>query len=201
MAMVMPRARSSGALSISANDTYLLALFFMPSTLVIAAVKVVLPWSTCPMVPTFTCGLVRSKIFLAMCPGPSPLACARLRGDSCSDIPRYGLVVRELHRVRGAPLRHAAQVGRIAEHLGERHLGPHDLGLAARLHAFDLPAAAIQIAHHVTQELVRGRDLHLHHGLEELWIRFSQGGARRLRAGHLEGHLVGVDLVVRTIHR
>jgi hypothetical protein len=43
--MVMPRARSSGALSISAKEVNL-ALPFMPSTLVIAAVKVVLPWST-----------------------------------------------------------------------------------------------------------------------------------------------------------
>ena len=28
-------------------------------TFVIAAVNVVLPWSTCPMVPMFKCGLVR----------------------------------------------------------------------------------------------------------------------------------------------
>ena len=31
---------------------------------VIAAVSVVLPWSTCPIVPTFTCGLVRSNFAL-----------------------------------------------------------------------------------------------------------------------------------------
>jgi hypothetical protein len=30
-------------------------------TFVNAAVKVVLPWSTCPIVPTFTCGFVRSN--------------------------------------------------------------------------------------------------------------------------------------------
>src|SRR5438477_8474880 len=29
-----------------------------------AVVKVVLPWSTCPIVPTFTCGLVRSNFGL-----------------------------------------------------------------------------------------------------------------------------------------
>src|SRR5690606_28647821 len=33
---------------------------------VIAAVNVVLPWSTCPIVPTYTCGLVRSNFALAM---------------------------------------------------------------------------------------------------------------------------------------
>jgi hypothetical protein len=37
---------------------------------VIAAVKVVLPWSTCPMVPTFTCGLVRSNFSLAISSTP-----------------------------------------------------------------------------------------------------------------------------------
>src|SRR3982074_125616 len=35
-------------------------------TLVSAAVKVVFPWSMCPMVPTFTCGLLRSNFSLAM---------------------------------------------------------------------------------------------------------------------------------------
>jgi len=40
---------------------------------VIAAVKVVLPWSTCPMVPTFTCGFVRSNFSLAISKYPSNL--------------------------------------------------------------------------------------------------------------------------------
>src|SRR5258706_8958508 len=35
-------------------------------TLVSAAVKVVLPWSTCPIVPTFTCGFVRSYFCFAI---------------------------------------------------------------------------------------------------------------------------------------
>src|SRR3990172_6168578 len=46
------------------------------ATLVSAAVNVVFPWSMCPMVPTFTCGLLRSNFSLAMstilalcCPG------------------------------------------------------------------------------------------------------------------------------------
>ena len=36
------------------------------STLVIAAVSVVLPWSMWPIVPTLTWGLVRSNVSLAM---------------------------------------------------------------------------------------------------------------------------------------
>src|SRR3977135_692142 len=64
----MPRARSSGALSILSNDVNF-AVPFEPAiarTLVIAAVSVVLPWSTCPIVPTFTCGLVLSNLPLDM---------------------------------------------------------------------------------------------------------------------------------------
>jgi hypothetical protein len=36
------------------------------NTLEIAAVNVVLPWSTCPIVPMLTCGLERSKFSLAI---------------------------------------------------------------------------------------------------------------------------------------
>src|SRR5471032_3059826 len=36
------------------------------STFVIAAVNVVLPWSMCPIVPTFTCGLLRSNFSFAI---------------------------------------------------------------------------------------------------------------------------------------
>jgi hypothetical protein len=38
---------------------------FVDKTLVMAAVRVVLPWSICPMVPTFTWGFVLSNFFLA----------------------------------------------------------------------------------------------------------------------------------------
>src|SRR5262249_12319353 len=65
MAIVIPRSRSSGALSIESNARYL-APPWVASTLVIAAVSVVLPWSICPIVPTFTCGLLRTNFCFAM---------------------------------------------------------------------------------------------------------------------------------------
>src|SRR5579871_6652133 len=67
--MVMPRARSSGALSMLSKLRNC-ASPRKASTLVIAAVSVVLPWSTCPIVPTFTCGFVRSNFAfaIAVCP-------------------------------------------------------------------------------------------------------------------------------------
>src|SRR3954468_10673208 len=64
--MVMPRSRSSGALSIESKDRNLMFGLCFESTLVIAAVKVVLPWSMCPIVPTFTCGLDRSNFSFAI---------------------------------------------------------------------------------------------------------------------------------------
>jgi hypothetical protein len=36
------------------------------ATFVSAAVSVVFPWSMCPIVPTFTCGFVRSNFSFAM---------------------------------------------------------------------------------------------------------------------------------------
>ena len=41
-------------------------VLFLLSTLVIAAVKVVLPWSTCPIVPILQCGLLLSNLALAI---------------------------------------------------------------------------------------------------------------------------------------
>src|SRR3954466_6787896 len=85
----MPRAFSSGALSIwSKADASLRFGYLSCSTLVIAAVSVVLPWSMCPMVPMLTCGLVRSNLALAT-EAPSGVA-ARSRGVLCF-FPLFGL--------------------------------------------------------------------------------------------------------------
>src|SRR3954453_1184397 len=48
-------------------------------TLVRAAVRVVLPWSMWPMVPTLTCGLLRSNFSLAMSSTPSSLSTSTSR--------------------------------------------------------------------------------------------------------------------------
>src|SRR3954451_17307666 len=130
MLIVMPRAFSSGALSIMSNAVAVTFGFFAASTLVIAAVSVVLPWSMCPMVPMFRCGLFRSNFSLAICSVsvrcPSDgsrrawFASAVCLGGSCwvnvrllathslDDLLRDRLrnlgVGVELHRVRRAPL-------------------------------------------------------------------------------------------------
>src|SRR5437867_12446217 len=111
----MPRAFSSGALSIVSNARYC-ASPFRARYFVIAAVRVVLPWSMWPIVPTLTCGLVRSNRFLPIVLSFRKLASAA-GGDRFGHVLRHLLVVGDFHRVAGAPLGHRAQIGRVAEHL------------------------------------------------------------------------------------
>src|SRR5262249_13961691 len=123
--MVIPRWRSSGALSIASKSVASVLVPESARTFVIAAVSVVLPWSMWPIVPTLTCGLVRSNFCFAICSYPpsssSWLRCLVASDDRLGDRRRHFLVAVELHAERGAALRHRAQVGRIAEHLRERN--------------------------------------------------------------------------------
>ena len=59
------RPCDSDAFATSSYDTYF-AHPLSAATFVIAAVSVVLPWSMCPMVPTFTCGFERSNFSFAI---------------------------------------------------------------------------------------------------------------------------------------
>src|SRR3954465_13767631 len=114
----MPRSFSSGAASIS-SYFFASANPFFARMVVIAAVSVVLPWSTCPIVPTFTCGFLRSNFSLAIwrslnrAPAVPPYMLrwldfgffARMLGhDLFGHVLRDFFVVREQHRVRGAAL-------------------------------------------------------------------------------------------------
>ena len=92
-----------------------------------------------------------------------------------------------------------AQVGGVAEHLGQRHLGADDLRVAARLHALDVAAAAGEVAHDVAHELLGRVDLDRHDRLEQHGARLAQRLLEAHRAGDLERHLGGVDLVVRAV--
>src|SRR2546425_8305313 len=103
MAMVMPRSFSSGALSIESNGLKS-ACPFSASTLVMAAVSVVLPWSMWPIVPMLTCGLFLSNFFFAISPRllpglPAPYLLPSHPGhDLPRDLGRDLLVGVKLHR-------------------------------------------------------------------------------------------------------
>src|SRR6185437_3190575 len=92
-------------------------------TFVSAAVNVVFPWSTCPIVPMFTCGFFRSYFAFAM--GHSlPLIHEPLfLDDGFRNILRHLIVPVKFHTVGCAPLRPRSKVSGIAEHLHQRHGG------------------------------------------------------------------------------
>src|SRR6187402_483998 len=199
----MPRSRSSGALSIESNARYS-ASPFRARYFVIAAVRLVFPWSMWPIVPMLTCGLLRSNFFLAIV-GCSlllyPLArlgsCLldKLRGQAGWDLG----VMTELHRRRRATLGHRPQVRDVAEHLGKRDERPDDLGRPARLHALDLPPAAVEVADDFAHELLGHRHLDPHDRLEDRRVGLREGVLHGHRAGDLERHLGRVDVVVRAV--
>src|SRR6476659_9155694 len=132
--MVIPHSRSSGALSIVSKARYSDPPFRW-RYFVIAAVRLVLPWSMWPIVPILTCGLVRSNFFFAIVIAPWLCPTGRLdlrllnelRGQAGRDLG----VVAELHRRRRATLRHRPQVRDVAEHLGQGNERPDDLGRPA----------------------------------------------------------------------
>src|SRR2546429_6612281 len=78
-----------------------------------------------------------------------------LLGDACRDL----LVLLELHGVGRAALRGGAQIGRVAEHLGQRDARRNHLRVAALLLAVHVAAPAGEGADHVADELLGGHDL------------------------------------------
>src|SRR2546425_7322644 len=162
----------------------------------------------CPIVPTFTCGFVRSYFAFAIVWPPrgglaGPGARRRLAGDLGHDLfgdrGRDLLVSRELHRVGRAPLRHRPHLRRVPEHLPQRHRGANDLRAAARLHRDDPTAAAVQIPDDRAHVLLGRHDLDVHHGLEQHGLGAPAGFLEADRRGDLERHLRRVDVVVRAV--
>ena len=98
-------------------------------------------------------------------------------------------------RVGGATLGARTQIGSVAKHLGQGHLGPDDLAAAPLLHPFDPASPGGEVADDVAHVVVGGDDLDGHDRLEQHRL----GPGRLLEAhgpGDLERHLRGVDVVV-----
>src|SRR5690606_20531911 len=119
----MPRAFSSGAASIASY-----ALNSPPKrsapTFVSAAVSVVLPWSTWPIVPTFTWGLVRSNLPFAMAAISLTVVmwCSRMESNHRPPPYQGGALpteLREQDRLRGVVLPRSVQWS------GRRESNPH----------------------------------------------------------------------------
>src|SRR5947209_10573259 len=68
------------------------------------------------------------------------------RHNLFTDVLRRRLVAIEMHRVGRAPLRARPQIGRVAEHLRQRHARLDDLRAAAIFLRLDVSAPARQVA-------------------------------------------------------
>src|SRR5580693_929612 len=204
--MVIPRSFSSFALSIwSKGVKGFTSGILSCRTLVIAAVRVVLPWSMCPMVPMLTCGLVRwnfafatgisslrsgplwwvwsvSGVPIACCcvPRERKLLAARLGDDLLGDARRHLGVRVELHAVVRPSLRLGTQVTYVTEHLRQRNESLDHPGPGSFLHGLHLTAPAVEVADHFSHVVIGSGDLDAHDRLEQ--YRVGQ------RGGLLEGH-------------
>src|SRR5665647_1336318 len=118
-----------------------------------------------------------------------------LRRDRGGDL----RVVLELHGESGPALGGGTHVRGVTEHRGQRHRGGDHLGVASRFHSVDVAAARVEIAHDIAHELCRGDDLDGHHGLEKHRLRLLRSVLEGQRAGDLERHVGGVDLVVAAV--
>src|SRR5690349_19049207 len=118
-------------------------------TFVSAAVNVVFPWSTCPIVPTFTCGLLRSNFSLLMTSCPREKS-QLLLDDGVGNVGRHFHVLLELHGEGRATLTHGPHGRGVTEHLGQRDFAGDDLARRSFIHACDLPAAAVEVTDDVT---------------------------------------------------
>src|SRR6187431_520069 len=107
----------------------------------------------------------------------------------------------ELHRVDRAARGLRAQVADVAEHLRQRHQSLDDLDALGILHRLDLTATGVQVADDIAHVLLGGAHLDAHDGLEDHGVRLASGLLEAHRAGDLERHLGGVDVVRRTVEQ
>src|SRR5271157_2943179 len=112
----------------------------------------------CPIVPMLTCGLLRSNFSFAIAalllvnalfersPEPLPLPrhpTGRLGDHLVGDRGGRLGIVRKMHSEVAAALRAAAQIGRVTEHLRERHLHADDVTSRAGLGTLNLRPARV----------------------------------------------------------
>src|SRR5687767_2062819 len=196
------------------------ASFLLACVLVIAAVKVVLPWSTCPIVPMFTCGLLRSNFSLLIVVslshpshssylshktygtngpyGTNLLTChaLNLRDHFFSDVLGRLIITLEMHRRSRATLRCRTQVGRIAKHFRQRHVrGDHLCPAWPYLSAGELSPALHQIAIHGAHIIVGRHHFDPHDRFQQNRLGLPDRVLESQRTGNNECALVRVNLV------
>lgn len=99
---------------------------------------------------------------------------------------RHLAVLSQFHRERSLPLRHAPDVGRVAERLGQRHFGQDVRHAVAHVGVDDHAAARNQVAGNWTLEMLRAFDLDLHDRFEEGGLGVLEVLAEATFRGRLE---------------
>src|SRR5262249_45703000 len=114
----------------------------------------------CPIVPMFTCGLLRSNFSFAISSSaPQSKSCkksvslkllpaAALLPNLVREIVRKLRVMRKMHGEIAAALRAAAQIGGVAEHFRQRHLHANHVAPRAAFRTLNLRSARVQVAKH-----------------------------------------------------
>src|ERR1019366_4485062 len=128
--------------------------------------------------------------------GTSPL---HLGHDLLGHRTRRFFIAREVHGEGRAALRVRAHVGGVAEHLGQRHHCLNYLRSSAMLDALDAAATAAQVADDGTHVLLGHYHFHRHHRLQQHRAGPARSFLERHRAGDLEGHFVGVNIVIAAV--
>ena len=107
--------------------------------------------------------------------------------------------MRRLHGVLTTTLCLGTQVGCITEHLGQRNKCVDLLYTVSCIHTLDLTTAGVQVTDDIAQILIGNDDGDLHDGLGDDRISLAHSILEGHRTCNGEGHLRGVNLMIRAI--
>src|SRR6266849_6436172 len=159
------------------------------------------------MVPMFTCGLLRSNFSFAISSSAPQsksfkttetlnlLPPAGLLDNLLSQIVRKLRVMRKMHCECGAPLRTAAQIRGVTEHLRKRHFHANDVAARPVFGALDRRTPRIQVAEYLRHVFFRNYHFHFHDGFEKNRRSLVAGFLERHRARDFERHFRAVHVV------
>src|SRR5438270_5922990 len=103
------------------------------------------------------------------------------------------------HVEAAAALGHGSEFDAVSEHFRHGHFGFDDGVAAFVVHALDAPAAAVEVAHDGASKVVGDGDFDVHNGFEQGGFGGLHGFLEGDAAGHLEGEVVGIDVVIRAV--
>ena len=121
--------------------------------------------------------------------------------DAFCNILRNFLIVRNFHGVVTAALSLGAQVGSVAEHLCQGHIGIHLDGAGTGDLAQDVAPAGGDVADDSAHILIGHGDGNLHDGLQNDGVRLPAGLLEGHGTGDLKCHFGGVHLVVGAVEQ